>query len=230
MKLPRLTKLQIKVIAGILLLVVTLSVFFAKQSHGGEWVSQDSADSATTIEQVEEADPNLEKEEDPEEDSNTEQTVTVDVSGAVSRPKVYVLPLNSRIYQAIEAAGGTTELADTRTINLAAKLIDGTKLYIPTRDEMEAMEIQENQTVETSSLTYAYEQNSGMTNHSNGKINLNTATMDQLQELPGVGPSTAQKIIAYREENGSFHTIEELKEVNGIGDKTYEKMKDLICI
>ena len=140
----------------------------------------------------------------------------VDIGGEVQNPAVVKLQEGSRVEDAIEAAGGLTEDADLTSINRAAFLQDGEKIYIP--PIAEGSDFTPNDT--TASQGYDFD----------GKININTADAQQLQELTGVGPATAEKIIQYREQNGRFLSVEDIKNVSGIGDKTYEKLKDQIKV
>lgn len=113
---------------------------------------------------------------------------------------------------AIDAAGGFTPEADSRTINLALIVVDETSLYVPAAGE---------EAILPSTAQAASAGGSGL-------ININTATEAELMELPGIGPSKAAAILAYRDEAGKFNATEELTEVTGIGDKTFEQLKDLI--
>ncbi|MCI7393157.1 MAG: helix-hairpin-helix domain-containing protein [Lentihominibacter sp.] len=140
-------------------------------------------------------------------------TIFVDIGGAVNTPMLAELPENSRVEDAIRAAGGLTEDADLSGINRAEFLEDGEKVYIPCLDE------------EAGRVTGLSQQE-----EASGKVNINTADSTTLQTLNGVGPATAEKIIDYRSDNGSFRRPEDLKNVSGIGDKTYEKLKDYITI
>ncbi len=142
--------------------------------------------------------------------------IIVDVSGAVNAPSVVKLPEGSRVYEAIEAAGGLCEDASIDSLNRAAVLNDGDKLYIPSEDEQQMARVQ---TAIPAGLS-----NSG------SLVNINTANSDELQTLSGIGPSTAEKIILFRDSNGPFRAIEELMDVNGIGEKTFGKIKDDLCI
>lgn len=144
---------------------------------------------------------------------NTSEKIIVDVAGAVNSPKVVELPADSRVADAISAAGGLTKDADTSQINQAAFLNDGEKIYIPEIGENEGSGFN------TSSIAQKA-----------SKIDINTATSEELQTLNGVGPSTAEKIISYRSDVGYFKEIDELKNVDGIGDKTFEKLKDYIMV
>ena len=143
--------------------------------------------------------------------------IYVDIAGAVKKPGVLKLEEDTRIYQAIEISGGLMAEADVSTINMAAKLKDENKIYIPEIGEKLDISINNN----SQSI-------SGTDN--NIQININSANSQELQELSGVGPSTAEKIIEYRELHGSFQKIEEIMNVSGIGVKTFDKFKDKIYI
>jgi competence protein ComEA len=149
--------------------------------------------------------------------------IYVDVSGAVTKPCVVCLPAGSRVFDAIEAAGGLAEIADTRTINQAAVLNDGEKVYVPTEDEVEAGTVPVNNTGEAAADTGAGTTGGGSGAVSNGKLNINKATAEELQQLSGIGPALSQRIIDYRESHGAFGKIEDIKNVSGIGEKTFEK-------
>ena len=145
---------------------------------------------------------------------NTAENIIVDVAGAVNSPKVVELPADSRVADAIAAAGGLTKDADTSQINQAAFLNDGEKIYIPEIGEED---------LSSSGLSASIAKEAS-------KIDINTATSEELQTLNGVGPATAEKIISYRSDVGYFKDIDELKNVDGIGDKTFEKLKDYIMV
>ncbi|MDO4869600.1 MAG: helix-hairpin-helix domain-containing protein [Bacillota bacterium] len=150
-------------------------------------------------------------------------TIFVDIGGAVQSPMLAELPQGSRVEDAITAAGGLTEEADISSVNRAEFLEDGQKIYIPEKlPEGEAGAAQDT----VGAAGYVPSAAAG----TDGKININTADSTQLQELNGVGPATAQKIIDYRTSNGRFQSIEDIKNVSGIGDKTFDKLKDNITI
>ncbi|MBN2117839.1 MAG: ComEA family DNA-binding protein [Anaerolineales bacterium] len=145
----------------------------------------------------------------------TEKPVVVYITGAVPRPGVYALPKNARIQDAISAAGGFLAEADKSEINLAAVLEDGEKLEVPYIEGASPVIGTPVPEVETSTSEV---------------ININTASIAELDTLPGIGPTTAQKIIDYREQNGPFLNIEDIINVSGIGPGTYERIKDLITV
>lgn len=137
--------------------------------------------------------------------------VTVYVCGAVVHEGVYELDSNSRVNDALVAAGGFAEDADTDNINLAAKVQDGEKVYFPRLGEV---------------TDYS------LGNDSDGQsvININTAGTSELTSLPGIGETRAERIVAYRQSHGSFANIEELKNVSGIGDNIYEGLEEYITV
>ena len=141
----------------------------------------------------------------------------VHVSGAVLRPGVYSLPEGRRVQEALKAAGGTAEDADLDRINLAAWVNDGQKVHVPRQGEASLPATQ------AGAATVV-----GLSG--SGKININTATAEELDTLPGIGPAYADRIIRYRQEEGPFENIEQIIEVKGIGDATFADIKDLICV
>lgn len=150
----------------------------------------------------------------------TPSPLRVYVTGAVLHPDVYSLAPGSIVKEAIEAAGGTTDEADLDRINLAQELRDQQQLYVPCIGESNA----------PPPVTGGEPAASSGSGAPGGKISINTATPEELDSLPGIGPAIAQRIIDYREANGSFQSIEEITLVSGIGDATYEKIKDRITV
>lgn len=148
--------------------------------------------------------------------------IIVHVDGAVAVPGVYLLSESSRVNDAVLAAGGLAECADTSTTNLAAPLADGAKVHIPTSEELAAPLPTEAGNASSSS--------SGGSPASSGIVNINTAASAELQTLSGVGEATAQAIIEERESNGPFTSPEDLMRVSGIGEKKFAKIKDRICV
>lgn len=141
------------------------------------------------------------------------QTITVYISGAVHFPGTYAIPAGSRVEQALEYAGGLTEEANLERINLAKKLKDGSQVNAPARSQGRA-------SAKGSRRTTA---------RGSGPVNINTATLEELDSLPGVGPATAQKILDYREQH-RFSSIEDIMQVKGIGPAKFAQMKDSITI
>lgn len=146
-----------------------------------------------------------------------EKEITIYISGEVKNPGVVTLKNDKRLSDAVKLVGGVTNDADLNNINLALKLEDEMHYIIPKKGEI----------ISNSSNNVSLGNNSS---NENGKININTATIEQLDQIPGIGEATANKILNYREEVGSFKSIEEIKNVSGIGDKKYENMKEFICI
>ncbi len=150
----------------------------------------------------------------------TLKLLAVHISGAVNRPGVYTLPPGSRVKDALLAAGDTSPGADPEALNLAAPLEDGSKIIVPLLNASTA-------TAPSFSTSPAQPTTSAL---SPGPININQATQSELESLPGVGPVIAQRIIAYRDENGPFTTTEAIQKVAGIGPVTFERLKDLITV
>ena len=171
-----------------------------------------------------------------EEEKKEKTSIFVHISGAVNKEGVVELEENSRISDAIEKAGGIKEEANITNINLAYKLEDGMKIHIPTNKEVEENKNNENKETKkeenkkyvTNSSELNNKENEKNNTKKQEKININTATKEELDTLPGIGPSTALKIIEYREEKWKFKNADELKEVSGIGEAKYLKIKDLI--
>ena len=146
----------------------------------------------------------LEAEAKPQKEEETD-IIYVQVSGAVNHPGVYELPLGSRVFQALELAGGMTQEAQEKSINQAQTLEDGQMIWVPTVEEAAALQ-------------------------DDGKVNLNTATKEELQTLPGIGEAKAQSIVAWREEHGSFTQIEDIMKIEGIKEGVFSKIKDSVKV
>ena len=145
--------------------------------------------------------------------------IVVHISGAVHNEGIVKLKEGSRVADAIEEAGGVREDAYTKDLNLAYKLEDGVKIYIPTLDENNKESTQDKNQNDKSDVISSVYSNISTSNKDN---------KNELETLPGIGASTASKIIAYREENGKFKTIEDIKKVNGIGENKYKNIKESI--
>ena len=162
----------------------------------------------TTVSKDEKEDKN-QKEEVVEQD-----LITVDVKGAVKTPGIYDLPVGSRINDAVQKAGGLTDNADSKSINLAQKISDEALVYVPTKEEVANQESYSNATG----------------NKESKKVNLNKASLEELKQVKGLGAKRAQDIIDHRESNGKFKSVDELKKVSGIGAKTIEKLKEYVTV
>ena len=152
-----------------------------------------------------------EKEESPEQD-----LITVDVKGAVKSSGIYDLPVGSRVHDAVQKAGGLTEEADSKSLNLAQKVSDEALVYVPTKGEEAASQQTASGTTPSTSK--------------DKKVNLNKASLEELKQVKGLGGKRAQDIIDHREANGKFKSVDELKKVSGIGAKTIEKLKDYVTV
>jgi len=146
----------------------------------------------------------------------TMSPILIHVDGAVNQPGLYALPQNSRIQDAINLAGGLNAEADTSSINLASKLRDGEKIYVSRLGELNLNEVTNTRNTSTTGTI--------------GMIDINIATKSELESLPGIGPTKADEIIQYRDENGPFLSIEDIKKVPGIGDVTFDNIQNLITV
>ncbi len=175
--------------------------------------------------------------------------IYVHVCGAVENPGVYELEAGSRVYEAVQQAGGFADSAEQNYVNQAQVLEDGVKLVIPTREEAAAA--QDDASEESNALQDRAQDGSGIAGGaereigivggarsdgqggdaaSDGRININTASEAQLCEIPGIGATRAAAIAAYRESHGAFGKPEDIMNVNGIKEGMYEKIKDIICV
>lgn len=163
-------------------------------------------------------DANLDTENTAEAEQTSEPTdCYVYVSGAVYKPGVYHLQAGSRVFEAIERAGGLKENAYEGAVNQAELVSDGQMIVIPTYDEWNSQE-------------HLSQNAADFANVDDGLVNINTADETKLCSLPGIGLSRAQAIIAYREENGAFSDIAQIQNVTGIKEGLYSKIKDKIKI
>ncbi|MBC1374118.1 ComEA family DNA-binding protein [Listeria sp. FSL L7-0091] len=173
------------------------------------WIPDGKTDAVT-------AKPTATKEEKPEkEEVKLSNYVYVDIKGAIQTPGVYKLPFDARVQDVVKIAGGLTEEADSSKLNLAEKLKDEMSIYVYKKGE-EGPALQESNIEETTGVSQ--------------KININSATKADLQQVPGIGESKATAIMEYREKEGLFQTIEDLKNVSGIGEKTVEKLKEYLDV
>lgn len=144
------------------------------------------------------------------QESGTGEKILVHVCGAVKNPGVYELSAGSRFYEAVEAAGGFSGEADKDYLNMASVLSDGSRLEIPTLDEAKEREL--------------------LSSEQEGLVNINTADVERLCDLPGVGEGRAKAIVEYRERQGGFQKKEDIMQVSGIGEKMYERMEAYLAV
>lgn len=201
----------LKYLVAFLFILIALFILLGK--NGDEELLIEGRENTSTVEQ-------LAAEESPEENPEPKE-IFVHLSGAVNKPGVLKLSEGTRVYEAVEMAGGLEVDADSSGINLARTLQDEERIHIPREGE-----------IQTNPVQYANPatQSIGGETRQSGLININTADSASLQTLTGIGPSTAEKILDYRQSSGPFRSIEQIKEVSGIGEKTYQKFKDKICI
>lgn len=171
--------------------------------------------------------------EAPQESAKPELCV-VHICGAVNSPGVYTLEGGGRIYQAIEKAGGFREDAEQDYLNQADFLSDGMKIYVPTQSEAASLTLEEGERAKWitpgGEMATGSQGENGKDTEKSSLVNINTAGEEQLCTLPGVGSSKAKSIIAYREQNGAYRTIEEIMNVEGIKDGVFQKIKDSITV
>lgn len=217
---------------GIVLLLVIVSIFIYKN-----YTADDKEDENIVLNTKD----NIKKEKDEEEQK--EVYYQVDIKGEVINPGIYTVKEGSRVIDVIRLAGDLTEVADTSVLNLSKKVKDEMVIIVYSYDEVE--NFTETKEKEEKEQDACLNQN-GIENDAcikdstsdtgsssvviSGKVSLNTATLDELMTLPGIGEAKAQAIIEYREEVGAFQNIEELKEVNGIGDSIFDQIKENITI
>ena len=189
-----------KIIIGLIgIIIISIIIYYMTQKIGNDEIVIDNTESI--------------------EEEEIEEKIAIHMTGCVKNPGIIELKEGERIDDAIQLAGGLTEEADLTNVNLAYKVEDGQKIYIPSIHDIEEKEIiQENQ-----------EEIFGKENET-GKVNINTAKQTELETLPGIGPTIALRIIEYRKENGEFTDIEELKEIEGIGEAKWEQIKDFVEI
>ncbi|MFC4076786.1 helix-hairpin-helix domain-containing protein [Salinithrix halophila] len=203
---------RLAAIAGVLVLVLAGVVFAVWQGEEPEADADWSAYEAKPVKPAQEKESKKKKE--PAE-------VVVDVKGAVKKPGVYQLEPGSRVQDAVERAGGPHAKADMGQVNLAQPLSDGMALVIPAKGEKAGPP-------PPGSVSSSPGQASA--SQAGGAINLNTAEAADMEQLNGIGPSKAEAIIRYREENGPFSSVDQLTEVPGIGEKTLEQLRDQVTV
>lgn len=224
-----------KIIIATIISIVAIAIYYyvyAKEETSPIEVGIEEKQENTNVENKENEN-SLNNENSTKEESKS--TIKIHIAGAVKNEGVIEIKANSRLSDAIEKAGGLKEDADITKINLACLLEDGIKIYIPNRKDGNNINQDETEkyvmTPDENNISIK-DTNKDTLNKKDTKImvNINTATQAELETIPGIGPSTALKIIKYRQENGKFKNIEDIKEVSGIGDSKYNQMKDKIKV
>ena len=239
MQLTKRNIIKIAILLAIILFIITL---FIKYYSDNKKIKQ--SEKEETIEIV--------------KDNNTEEKeeivkVSADIKGAIKNPGVYDIEKDKKVIDLVKLAGGLTDEADTTYINLARKVTDEMVVIIYTKDQIKKAKEKETTSIEnvtntcicpkivndacitkettkSTSETKTNNDSASNSNNTNEKININTASLEELQTLSGVGASKAQSIIDYRNEFGKFSKIEDILNVSGIGESVYEKIKDSITI
>ena len=209
------TRRQLYVYVAVALVVVALGVRYVIAGHAS------AAPSGTLLSLA----PSGSPQPSIASSATAAATITLYVCGAVANPGVYDLPLGSRVADLVAAAGGAVAKADLSVVNLAAKLADGQQVVVPRKLAGASAATGATATAPTGAAA---------TGTASGApaalVNLNTASLEELDALPGVGPATAQKIIDYRTQNGGFKSIDDLKNVSGIGDVKFAALKDAVTL
>lgn len=204
-----------KIAFALILLVCPMGLIIKDKTESKEDIYVLTEEKKLSQENIKETEPKK------EEHNVTSKEITVYVSGEVNKPGIVTLTDGDRLATAVEKVGGTTKKADLNGINMAIKLQDEMHYIIPKIGEV----VKDNV-----SQTVSNDNTNDSKTSQTPLININTATIEELDALPGVGEATANKILNHRSENGEFKSIEEIKNVNGIGDKKFEEMKNLICV
>lgn len=224
---------------AIVIIVIIVGVFL-------KWKLINSKKEIVQIEeQITNNEPLLKEQETTKTEEETIQNIYVDIKGAIKKPGVYEITEDKKVIDVVQLAGGFTENADTSMINLAKKVVNEMVIIIYTTDEVKkskeadsVVKIIEKECIcpEIKNDACLNQENTlkdSSENHENNinkKININSATLEELLTLSGIGESKAQAIIQYRKENGSFEKIEDIMNVTGIGEALYEKIKNNITI
>lgn len=203
-----------KIIIGIAIIALAGFGYYKSSSYN---LNSNQIQSIVDTKQTENINNQSEAEKRENEDNSSKMC---QIDGCVNRPGVYSFKKDDRIKDIVDLAGGFTKEADTKSVNLAMKLKDEMKIFVPSKNETSKLQ---NHNTENSQIVTLKD------NNSNNLVNINTADSNKLQTLPGIGPSKAKKIIEFRDKN-QFKKIEELKNVDGIGEKTFESLKSLITI
>lgn len=218
-------KVKITIIASVIMIIImfVFNIFGKENKYEiGEGLEE------TEIESVISDSEDVFEEEKSSEDTYVSETkeefIFVDIIGEVKNPSLVEVKAGDRLNVAIEKAGGLTENAERKSINLAQKLVDGAQYIIPSKGETLVINYCED------TENHDDEQLDKSISQESSKININTATKEELQTLNGIGEVLSQRIIDYRNENGEFSSIEDIKNVKGIGDKKYQDINSQICV
>ena len=222
-------KKEKKIIVMILIIIFLAGIisFIYFQNKGNDEIILEQGEIISEKNNKEKNESENKKSNEDDSLKNNENSIFVHIIGEVKNEGIIELKIGDRIVNAIEKAGGITEQADLRKINLAYVLSDGQKVRIPSINE------NVNESSSVPYITNAGGDNviqEGGNGKETSKVNINTATQTELETISGVGPSLAAKIIDYREKNGKFKKVEDLKNVSGIGEAKYEGMKKYVVI
>lgn len=212
-----------KIIGGVILGIVIVILVIV-----GFFISQEESETVLDMNQFVEQKENIIAENKEKEEKSK---ITIHMIGEVKNTGILTLEEGARISDAIEQAGGATKEADLNEINLAYELQDGEQIYVPNKKDKEKS-TQEEYITKESGNNVVKGKNESSTNKKGGgrKVNINEASQSELETLPGIGPSIANRIIEYRTQNGKFEKIEDLQNVKGIGDSKFANVKDNITI
>ena len=223
-------------ILAVIIVVVTAFLFFGPKGKNENVTLENKKDEISSGKASETANDGgngeVAEESDKEKETQGGGKIFIDIAGEVKNPGVYEVTSDSRIFEAIEKAGGLTEKADTTNVNQAETVKDGQKISIPKKGATaQSSGGSGGESSQTTSAPASNAQTSAGTDPASGtKININSADSSQLQTINGIGPSTAEKIIRYRTSKGAFKSIDDLKKVDGIGDKKLEKLRPYVTI
>lgn len=217
--------LKQKIIVGVIAAAVVIGVGI----YGFITINNESEEVGFDMGELIENDEINSVENDVSSEEEIEEKMIIHVAGEVNKKGIVSLPIGARIADAIDAAGGTTKEADIDIVNLAYELEDGQKVYIPSKKETEQNIEIEYITGKSGNNVVVVEERT-KSEGVNGKVNINKAAQSDLENLPGIGPSIASRIIEYREQNGKFAKIEDLQNVKGIGDAKFSNIKEYVTV
>lgn len=229
------TKQKIIIGVGISIIVVIIGIYGYSMLQQEENWEEDLILEENLVNKIENKEQqNIVENQNIEDTENTIVTkqIVIHITGAVQKTGILMLPEGARIADAIDAAGGSLETADLNEVNLAYILQDGQKIYIPKQEDKIKLENKAYITSESGNnvIVQTIDTDKNLKNGGNKKVNINTATQNELENLPGIGSSIASRIIEYREQNGRFNKIEDLQNVKGIGDAKFGNIKEQIIV